>query len=260
MMTHDNRRAEFSILRVDYYNSGRLLLLSSCVTGAGIMLGYAIELSCKAAFHELGVKGSITRSHDLNKLLSVCRESGIFNSVKVSDEFMDYANDRLHQRYPSQQAEALIRASIKNRFFMHVRIEDLEIYDDLLIQMDDELIEYTKDEFISVGVRNAANAYSFAARGFFHCNGPATLRLRKYIEIIKRLRPDNKEAIGELEKGEDYFWHFKLMPKFVKRNLSFDLNTHPAEAFQYPAWQDMENGNKYINIKFLIPIPPLGKD
>ena len=36
---------KYSELRADYYNSGRLLFLTGNFIGAGIMLGYAIELS-----------------------------------------------------------------------------------------------------------------------------------------------------------------------------------------------------------------------
>jgi len=232
-----DKQTQFSLLRTDYYNSGCLLLLSSCLHGAGIMLGYAIELSCKAALYEAGVKGgSIVYSHDLNDLFSGCLARGYFKSVLVSADFLEYAHDRLHQRYPSQQAEVLKRANQQGRI-VHIGVQDLEVYDDLLIQMDDELAACTNDDFVSVGVRNAASADTYAARAFFHCNGPAILRLQRYTDIIKRLRPQNTDAITELEKGEDHLWNFGFMLQYVARNPSADLNTHPAASFTYPKFQ-----------------------
>jgi len=237
------KRTQFSVLRTDYYNSGRLLLLNSCLHGAGIMLGYAIELSCKVALNETGVKGgSIVYSHDLTDLFSQCCDNGVFRSVMVSSEFLEYANDRLHQRYPSQQREVLERASRQHRV-VHIGVQDLEAYDDFLIQMDDALASHTKDDFVSVGVRNASSADTYAARAFFHCNGPAILRLQRYTDIVKRFRPKNTEAIAELEKGEDHLWNFKPMSQYASRNLSTDMNTHPALSFTYPKFQSEKESN-----------------
>lgn len=247
----DSTTISFTMLRLDYYLSGRVLMFSSCLKGAGLMLGYAIESHFKSALSLVDTELSPgdeklqKHSHNLPALLNACRQLGFFDEIKVSPELIEFADDHLNQRYPSQQRRKQGKAHQMGRV-MSFGVNDILAYDDLICQLDDELYRFTGNPLCSIGVRAALSADSTSGRMFFHSNAPAVSRLEKYANIVKEIRPDRTELIAELDKGEEGLWTYEGFGVSIGPGWRELSASNHAENFKYNKaieWID-ENGEK----------------
>jgi hypothetical protein len=194
----------FELLRSEYYEAGRNLFFSSQFSSAGIMLGYAIETHIKAGLLKLktvqeldNVRDSkntrILHSHCISDLFKTAQSLNLFKNVNVSDDFLNYVDDHF-QRYPSEILKMQKSASMKSRIVFSGG-SMIMYYDDFILQLDDEIISLTQDPLLSIGYR-AAFSISYC---FFHCNGAAFNRKEKYLEILKKSKPEMNEEMYALE-------------------------------------------------------------
>ncbi len=253
-MSMNDPRVAFTLLRLEYYISGRILYFHSSINSGCIILGYAIESYLKSALYEINHPNKRLRmsSHDLPKLLQECQKAGLFKSIKVSSEFIEYASDQFNQRYPIQQQKIFKKVRKNNRMLIK-NIGYITAYDDLICQLDDELYKLTKDVFISIGIRASAQADSYQGRSFFHCNAYALKRINYYKEIIKKVRPSNISAIKELEKGPEYLWNFPEIGTGIGPDWRTIVKKNHALTFKYPKeeFHIDKNGKKYMEIKLI---------
>jgi hypothetical protein len=244
------KRNEWLELRTEYYVAGRTLHISGNYKMSGIMLGYAIETSLKHALCETGFTNTvILHKHDILLLMETCITRNILANVKVTKDFLTYVNDYFMPRYPSLLEKVVENTKVDDRFLLR-SIDFLPYYDDLMIQIDDEIATYSGDKKCTIGVRALSKILEFSGRAFFHCNYPACLRLDKYRTVIESLQPE-KDLLTEMNKGIDHLWDCNLMYQHTHRNTTITADWHPSSKFEYPKWQTL-NGVKYIKLRLPI--------
>jgi hypothetical protein len=233
------------VYRHEHYTAGRVLIFSGCLTSAGIMLGYAVELSLKAALIATGFPKFPKRNnplwgHEIVKLFDKCQQQGIFQCVQVSRDFLKYVEDWLNRRYPSQEQKLSERLSMDN-LAQSFSLFHIDAYDDFLLQMDDALVAYTKDPWrVSVGVRSALHADTYPGAAFFHGNTAAILRVEAYLKALREaLRDQRFNSAVYIEKLEN--WKQRLskangLPAVTAEpRPGISIDDHPAALFQYPS-------------------------
>ncbi len=245
------KRYSWSELRSDYYIAARTLHISGNYRMSGIMFGYAIECSMKHALVETGFEDkNILHGHNIDVLFSNCISQNIFTDIKVSNDFIHYINDFFKPRYPSLQ-EKVVNKTFEEDKFLLKSIDFLPFYDDLMIQLDDALLNYTNDVRVSVGFRASMKILQYYGRIFYHCNYPACFRIEKYKGILLNENNIDPRFVEEFEKGTEYLWNCQIMYHYVKMNKNVNIDYHPASFFTYPKWIT-KDGKKCIELRLPI--------
>lgn len=226
--------------RKEYYQAGRVLMFTGGLSSAGIILGYAAELSLKAALIEAGFpklpkKKNILYGHAIKRLFDECQKRGIFQGVQVSKDFLKYIEDWLNRRYPIQQQALSARLSAEN-LAESFDWAYLDAYDDFLLQLDDDIASQTNDAWrVSVGVRSAVEAETFTGAAFFHCNTAAYLRAGNYLNVLAKHDPGNRICIDMLRNFQQRLWKSRgIQNTLAALRKSVSMSDHPASLFVYP--------------------------
>lgn len=163
-------RKEWCFQRFQYYTSGRLDIFYQNFCAAGILLGYSIETSYKQLLLELGVPSDqkILRSHSIQSLHNYLNQHFSSYVPNVSLDFLEYIDDHLEARYPSQRDEVIRRMSDR---FLVFGICSLSFCDDLFYQLDQKCYSASLgDRHSSVYFRAGVSVKSHQGACFFHGN------------------------------------------------------------------------------------------
>ncbi len=180
------QRRKFTELRFEYYVSGRILWFNDTMSIAGMLLGYAVELSLKYALIIAGIKhrGLLNGHKPLNLFLK-CEEIKAIPNVQASTDLLQYVSDMFNRRYPSQVVKTSAEANARG----HAIGQSLDLilaYDDLIIQIDDALRERCSDDSVSIGLLGAHFVNRPQGKGFFHCNVAALKNTDIYRVLLER--------------------------------------------------------------------------
>jgi hypothetical protein len=224
------QRKKFTELRFEYYVSGRMLWFNDTMSIAGMLLGYAVELSLKYALILAGVTHKrLLHGHKPLDLFQKCVEVKAIPNVHASTDLFQYVSDMFNQRYPSQVVETSAEANARG----HAIGQSLDLilaYDDLVIQLDDALRVRCSDDSVSIGLLGAHFINRPQGRGFFHCNVAALKNTAVYRGILE------KEYAGAEE-------HMKNQG-LTEETISYNLENHrqglktwqgaPSSIWNYP--------------------------
>ena len=233
-------REQFKYKRLGYYQAGRYLAFSG-VGGQSyfIMLGYAIEMHIKAALAELEYTGlkltggdiRLLYSHKIKELYYLAKTHGLYKNVEVSDYFLDLAENFLHTRYPSQEAESKKRMTDKS---YEISVYNIFPYDDLICQLDQELFAISGNENDSIIILTAKYLNTSESIPVIHCNAFAFEMIEPIKEQIlnnpavedhhKQLLSTGMENLWALQKG--LFVPFEMYDEILEKYncLNFRLN------------------------------------
>jgi hypothetical protein len=219
------KRKEWSLLRYNYYSSGRSELLLGNYGAAGILLGYANE--------------TILKKHQPQILMRECRSHGILNEVEVSDDFLDYINDHFKPRYPSLKTSVQEEISSQNKVDIFGPLL-LSWYDDLLFQIDNWISYYTKDRISSCFFRATGDTSLLRGRLFFHANFHACTDLNRLIDMRGAHDGGDSPLVSELERGVSHLWSnvSGVWPAQKFENVNYIKNF--SKRFYYAKWSTGE--------------------
>jgi hypothetical protein len=180
------QRKKFTELRFEYYVSGRMLWFNDTMNIAGMLLGYAVELSLKYALILAGVTHKrLLHGHKHLDLFQKCVEIKAIPGVQASTDLLQYVSDIFNQRYPSQVLETSAEANARGNAIGQ-RLDLILSYDDLVIQLDDALRVRCSDDSVSIGLLGAHFINRPQGRGFFHCNVAALKNSAVYRCILEK--------------------------------------------------------------------------
>lgn len=233
----------FKELRQQYYLAGRSLLINRFFGMAGINFGYSIELSLKFILLKNGYKKSKLLKHGLRDYYRMSIDDGFIPKLSVSDDFLQFIDERLNTRYPIM-IEGNFKAHLEDNRAYVFTIDMLHCYDDLILQLDDAITEGVSDPRISIGFRSCRDLSSTSGRIFFHSNDHAFARIEKYIAMLQNNRDDNDnfELIKEILVSPNELWNFTGLIAF--RPWGPKSNWNPALDFQFPKVE-----NKHFKLK-----------
>lgn len=206
------QRKKFTELRFEYYVSGRMLWFSDTMSIAGMLLGYAVELSLKYALITAGIshKG-LLHGHKPLDLFLKCMTVGVIPQVQASTDLLQYVSDMFNQRYPSQVIETSAEANARG----HALGQSLDLilaYDDLVIQLDDALRARCSNDSVSIGLLAAHFVNRPQGRGFFHCNVAALKNTLIYRGLLEK---EYMDAEGQMKKQG-----------LTEETISYNLENH----------------------------------
>lgn len=228
------------MIRQDFYISGRVAMYTGSLYAWGFLLGHAIEATLKAALAHLGTtERRLLNCHDLPRLFEAVRTRGLFCNTRVSTDFIDYVDDFFWCRYPSQLEEVESDRTAKERNFAF-SVGTLAAFDDLFLQLDDELASAVGRHEVSVGFRSACAVESTTGRHFFHANYPALDRLRAYTELVRANATGREQALAVLERGSDELSRCPQVGFWSARPKT----ANPALDFVYPRPLSIDGGFK----------------
>ncbi len=134
----------------------------------------------------------------------------MYEKVLVSDDVLLLVEDLLEHRYPKQSEQAILRAQQGGRAVGQA-INDIHLYDDFVIQLDDWLrTKYGDDN--SIGIQAAHFINRIQGRSFFHCNRAV---LRNLLTYQKSLQDEYDGAEERFEKEG-----------MTSETIAFNLNNH----------------------------------
>ncbi len=239
----------FKQLRQDYYLAARCLLINQMFGMAGINFGYAIELTLKfiLAFNKWPIEK--LRGHDIKTYYQNVIDEGYINQVNISDDFINFANNKLKDRYPSYISAQFAEHQAKGQAYIFT-IDILHCYDDFILQLDDAVSQAVKDPRISIGFRSCRDLLSVNGRIFFHCNDHAFQRIDLYREYLRSNREggDNFEHIDNALTNEDELWNFKGLMAY--RPWGPKADWAPAQAFTNPRFE-----GELLKLRYAIWVP-----
>ncbi len=226
----------FKVLRQRYYLSARCLLINQMFGAAGINFGYAVELTLKfiLAFNKWPQKKLY--NHNIKNYYQNVIDSEYIKPVNVSDNFINFVNNRLNARYPSYISAQFASYQAKQQAYAFT-IDMLHCYDDFILQLDDAVTQAVKDPRISIGFRSCRELQSVGGRIFFHCNDHAFQRIPLYREYLRDNRDDggNFEQIDDMLAGPEELWNFKGLIAYRPWGPKFDWA--PAHTFTIPQFE-----------------------
>lgn len=202
MMPWPDRRREWTDVRLDYYVSARNLIGSGFFHSAGILFAYAVETHLQAILYELfkgdqdrEVKRDILKKHKITILYYHCKSLNLLPSVDVSDDFLQFIEDNF-QRYPGQIIP-IRNGRLNVNGVVHYGVSDIHYYDDLVIQLDKNILEYTKSLGSSIGVNALMRVDDICRIKFFQNNVHALSNIDYYLSKIESLDRNGYDRIVE---------------------------------------------------------------
>ena len=228
--------AAFTHLRFDYYSNGRTCILNQSPRIGGILLGYAIELSMKMMLESVGS----TKLRNSHSLIDIYREYNNHNLPKldVTNDFILFANDRLDQRYP-RAANRVLKWHEEEDRFQDFPVDNIELYDDLICQLDDAAVAQLKCNSASVLIRGAINLDSYPSRAMFHCNHHAKNRWQRILEELEKAG-DREIERDNFKKQMGSIWNFSYILIYIPENYTIKY----AKDYKYPEWEETADGKK----------------
>ncbi len=203
------QRKKFTELRFEYYVSGRMLWFNDTMSIAGMLLGYAVELSLKYALILAGITHKrLLHGHKPLDLYQKCVEVMAIPNVQASTDLLQYVSDMFNLRYPSQVIETSAEANARG----HAIGQSLDLilaYDDLVIQLDDALKVRCSDDSVSIALLGAHFINRPQGRGFFHCNVAALKNTAVYRGILEK----------EYTSAEEHMQNQGLTEETISYNL-----------------------------------------
>ncbi len=200
MMPWPDRRRKWAEVRLEYYVSARSLMGQGFFHSAGILFGYTVETHLQAILYEFykgdqdrKVGRKILKNHKITELFTHCNGINLFPDVDVSDDFLIFIEDNF-QRYPGQIIPSIDKRLDENGV-AHYGLNDMHYYDNLVIQLDKNILEYTcsLDSSIEVSAIMMVDAYHRVK--FFQSNVHALSNVNYYLDIIKSLDKDRYKSI-----------------------------------------------------------------
>jgi hypothetical protein len=200
MMPWPDRRRMWVNVRLEYYVSARSLMGQGFFHSAGILFGYTIETHLQAILYEFHkgdqdrkVGRKILKNHKIAELFNHCIELDLLQNVSVSNDFLMFIEDNF-QRYPGQIIPSIGKRLNENGVSSYGR-DDIHYYDNLVIQLDKNILEYTHSLDASIGVKAIMMADSYHRVKFFKNNVHALSNVDYYLNMIKSLDRDRYNGI-----------------------------------------------------------------
>jgi hypothetical protein len=228
------QRIDFNYLRTEFYVSARMLFLNDqCWTGC-ILYGYALESFFKQGLLESGNKKmKLQHSHDLTLLFDECKKKGLFQEVRVPQDFVDYANSLFQMRYPSSSKKETLKAMERNNV-MSTTKPYLFCYDELFQQLDEALFEYTKDHYSSSVLKVYAGINERDPQYGLYCNYAALSNYEQYKNRVAQFFIPNRDANRLLASNKaDFFWGDAKGFK-IYAGLDYYINNPELDKFKFP--------------------------
>lgn len=189
---NNEKRVEWTDLRLESYISGRRLIGDGMFHVGLMVMGYAVEYSLKHALYEFNGKivrlkdfAKIKYSHNLSDIYKYGVTNGLFKDILVSDDFLKYITDNFdNYRYPEQIIKN--RGNIlKDGRAVSAGCYYINYYDDLIIQIDNHILKNTNNPDSSIGFKALCMADDNYSVLFFSRNIYAFLKLDYYNSFIK---------------------------------------------------------------------------
>lgn len=196
----------FNPLRTEYYVSGRTMYLHDNLSIGSILFGYAIESMLKETLLFAGnTKHKLQHSHDLKVLFNACLDKGIFTSVEVPSDFIDFSNSLFQMRYPSTQISESLKAYDRNKTIGLTK-SYLFCYDDFFRQLDEAFFQVSQEPYSSSILRVFAGLQENKRHFGLYFNSAVLQHYELYKERINKFFAPNKSAIKLLENNAEFFW------------------------------------------------------
>ena len=181
-----DRRREWTDVRLDYYVSARKLLGQGFFHSAGILFAYAVETHLQAALYEFykgdqdrKVGRDILKNHKITELFNHYKNLNLLPAIVVSNDFLIFVEDNF-QRYPGQiiprRGDRLNENGV-----VSFGIDGIHYYDDLVIQLDKNILEYTDSLDSSIGVNAIMRVDDICRIKFFQNNVHALSNIDYYL-------------------------------------------------------------------------------
>lgn len=228
---------KFNELRQSYYVAGRCLLINNIFGTSGINFGYAVELSLKQLLISKGYPAKKLYNHSIAAYYREAVDNRYIPPLNVSDDFIQFMDERLNARYPSHLNKLLESHNAGSRGCVFL-IDSLHCYDDFILQLDDAITHALSDQRSSVGFRCCRDLMSTGGRIFFHCNDHAFERIPQYRTMLGENRDagDNYEEIDGRLALPDGLWNYKGLAAY--RPWGPKPNWTPANSFVAPKFDD----------------------
>ncbi len=232
-----------------------MLWFNDTMSVAGMLLGYAVELSLKYALITSVVSDQrLLRSHKPLDLFRKCVEVGAIPQVQASTDLLQYVSDMFNQRYPKQVVDTSSEANSRG----HALSQSLDLilaYDDLAIQLDDALRTLCSDDSVSIGLLAAHYVNRAQGRAFFHCNVAAlkntliyrSLLEKEYTGAEEQMRKqglteetisynlgNHQQRLKTWEGAPTSIWHYQKVSTAIGPDFDTLKTAEYAKDFKYP--------------------------
>lgn len=245
MEKNEDKLLKNTILRNEYYSAGRTLLFSQNSKMAGIMLGYAIELSLKILLDNIGkLNGKLINSHNINDLFEICKNQYPKLDV-ISEDLIKFVNDRLDQRYNSG-AERVGKYHLEELRVQDFPLDIIHYYDKLFYELDKLCwISTNKNKNASSLYRTLITLNTYPSRAIFHCNYALDSKIDELNSLL--LDESDAEILSNFINEKADLWDFNFM--FItlvskKENININL-----KDYKYQMWEEKGNGVLFTEIK-----------
>lgn len=239
----DENIKKYTILRNQYYSSGRELLFNQSFSMAGIMLGYSIETSIKLLLilnHKLSNK--LKNTHNINNLFQELLK--IYPNLNISDDLILFINDRLDQRYPDAQ-NRVTKFHIEENRLQDFSLEIIHYYDELFYQLDKLCWLKTNDATISSSLyRTLKTLNTYPSRAIFHLNYSLYNRMDKLYKLLDI--SNDQDELKYFNENQNQLLDFNFL--FITQNPKIATHTDISK-FNYVRWTQDKNGIPYVNLK-----------
>lgn len=212
---------------------------------AGIMLGYTVETIMKAGLVEVlteeqqNKNGTLTRSHDVRRILAECNKHGLFTDIQVSEDFLEHVHYHF-QRYPSQKRKVLDQAGRQNKVIGNSQ-DWIHYYDDFIVQLDCALYKMTSDSFVSIiclAIRTLETRYS---RDILRKNAHALLQFDDYAAVIRQNMPERQDHQNQIEenfsRGINFYWNPDVQQEVPYETIVAIAKKYAVSNFELPRWK-----------------------
>lgn len=239
------QREQYRLVRYDYYHAGRVLHLMGNFHSACIMLGYTVETIMKAGLievlsnHEQQKNKVLNSSHNIRNIYSECRKYGLFEDIKVSNDFIEHI-DYHFQRYPSQMQKVSENANKQNKVIGNSD-DWLFYYDDLIVQLDDYLLNRASNTMISIIYHAIYTLETRYARDILQENAFVILKFNKYADLIRKNMPERDDLKAQIEKnlskGALFYWNIENNLGITNEQINSIAQKYSAVTFKLPKWK-----------------------
>lgn len=202
MMPWPDRRREWTDVRLDYYVSARNLIGQGFFHSAGILFAYAVETHLQAILYEVykgdqdaKVKNDTLKKHKITKLFNHYKNLNLLPAIEVSNDFLEFIEDNF-QRYPGQIIPRR-NGRLNENGVVHYGVSDIHFYDDLIMQLDKNILEFTDSLDSSIGVNAIMRVDDICRNKFFQNNVHALSNIDYYLSKIESLDRNGYDRIIE---------------------------------------------------------------